>query len=52
MREFLQFLEEEIETERKLSKSKTIPSEIDGFQVHLDGSEVSLVKNNGDETYD
>jgi len=49
-KELVEFLEDEITTERGLLKSKTIPSQINGFQVKLDGSEVKLVKETGAET--
>lgn len=45
------FLNEEITAERKLLKSSTIPVEVDGFKVKLNGSEVTLTKTIGDETY-
>jgi len=46
----VEFLEDEITTKRGLLKSKTIPSQINEFQVKLDGSEVKLVKETGAET--
>lgn len=49
-KELVEFLSEEIDAERKLQKIKSIPTEIDGFQVSLDGSEVTLTKKSGDET--
>lgn len=49
-KELVEFLTEEITAERKLQKTKNIPTEIDGFKVKLDGSEVTLTKTVGDET--
>lgn len=48
-KELVTFLSEEIAAERKSHQIKTIPSEVDGFQVKLDGSEVTLTKNLADE---
>ncbi|XP_046679757.1 complement component 1 Q subcomponent-binding protein, mitochondrial-like [Homalodisca vitripennis] len=47
--ELVEFLHEEIAAERKLQKTKNIPTEVCGFKVKLDGSEVSLSKAAGDE---
>lgn len=49
-RELVEFLAEEILAERKAQKSKTIPTEIDGFQAKLNGAEVSLSKKTDAET--
>jgi len=49
-KELVEFLNEEILAEKKLQKTKSIPSEVHGFKVTLDGSEVSLTKTAGDET--
>lgn len=49
-KELAEFLVEEIAAERKLQKIKKIPTEVDGYKVKLDGSEVTLIKVNGDET--
>lgn len=43
-RELVECLTEEIVAERKAQKFKTIPTEVDGFQVKLDGAEVTLTK--------
>jgi len=43
-RELVEFLTEEITAERKAQKIKTIPADLDGFQVKLDGAEIELVK--------
>lgn len=43
-RELVEFLTEEIVAERKAQKSQTIPTELDGFKVKLDGAEVELIK--------
>lgn len=40
----VEFLTEEIVAEKKAQKIKTIPTEVDGFKVKLDGAEVELVK--------
>lgn len=49
-KELVDFLSEEITAERKLLKSATIPVEVDGFKVKLDGSEVTLTKKTDNET--
>nr|BAN20621.1 complement component [Riptortus pedestris] len=49
-KELAEFLDQEIAAERKLQKIKKIPTEVDGYKVKLDGSEVTLIKVNGDET--
>ena len=46
----MEFLAEEIVAEKKAQKLKTIPTELEGFKVSLDGAEVSLVKKDGNET--
>ncbi|XP_049788520.1 complement component 1 Q subcomponent-binding protein, mitochondrial [Schistocerca nitens] len=48
-KELVEFLTEEIANERKAQKLKTIPTEIDGFKVKLDESEVTMTKKLGDE---
>ncbi|XP_014274876.1 complement component 1 Q subcomponent-binding protein, mitochondrial isoform X2 [Halyomorpha halys] len=48
-KELADFLVEEISAERKLLKSKKLPNEIDGFKIAIEGSEISLIKQNGDE---
>uniref|UniRef100_A0A8D8RUM7 Complement component 1 Q subcomponent-binding protein, mitochondrial n=1 Tax=Cacopsylla melanoneura TaxID=428564 RepID=A0A8D8RUM7_9HEMI len=48
-KELFDFLSEEIQAEKKIQKSKTIPSEIDGFQVKLNGPEVAMEKTVGSE---
>lgn len=40
----MEFLAEEIVAEKKAQKLKTIPTEIDGFRVSLNGAEVNLEK--------
>ncbi|XP_070497440.1 complement component 1 Q subcomponent-binding protein, mitochondrial [Chironomus tepperi] len=49
-RELVEFLAEEIIAEQKAQKKKTLPTEIDGFKVKLDGADVELVKDLGKET--
>ncbi|XP_054262616.1 complement component 1 Q subcomponent-binding protein, mitochondrial [Macrosteles quadrilineatus] len=49
-KELVEFLNEEIAAEKKLQKTKTIPSEVCGFKVTLEGSEVTLTKSTGEET--
>lgn len=46
----VEFLAEEIVAERKAQKKKTLPADIDGFKVKLDGADVELIKNLGSET--
>jgi len=48
-RELVEFLTEEILAERKAQKIKTIPTEVDGFKVKLDGAEVELSKQAANE---
>lgn len=43
-RELVEFLAEEIGAEKKAQKSKTIPAEVDGFKVKLNGADVELTK--------
>lgn len=43
-RELVEFLTEEIVAERKAQKIKTIPTEVEGFKVKLNGAEVELTK--------
>lgn len=50
-RELVEFLAEEIVAERKAQKKKTLPTEIDGFLVKLDGADVEFVKDLGKEKY-
>lgn len=40
----MEFLTEEILAEKKAQKVKTIPTELNGFSVKLDGAEVELTK--------
>lgn len=49
-RELIEFLSEEIATETKNRKTKTLPTEVEGFKVHTDGADVELKKTTGDET--
>lgn len=46
----MEFLTEEILSERKAQKSKTLPTELDGFKVQLNGAEVTLTKQVESET--
>jgi complement component 1 Q subcomponent-binding protein len=48
--ELVHFLSEEIAAECKAQKIKSIPSRIDGFDVKLDGAEVTLTKKTANET--
>lgn len=43
-RELVEFLTEEIVAEKKAQKKKTLPAEIDGFKVKLNGADVELTK--------
>lgn len=45
----MEFLTEEIIAERKSQKLKSLPAEVDGFKVKLDGAEVELIKDSGSE---
>ncbi|KAJ1520191.1 hypothetical protein ONE63_004404 [Megalurothrips usitatus] len=48
-RELIEFLAEEIATETKNRKAKSLPSEVEGFKVKTDGADVILTKSTGDE---
>ncbi|XP_073983915.1 complement C1q binding protein P32 isoform X2 [Rhodnius prolixus] len=48
-KELAEFLTEEITAEKALQGTK-LPNEVNGFQVKVNGPEVTLVKNLGDET--
>lgn len=48
-KELVEFLTEEIVAEKKGLKIKTIPSEVDGFNVKLNGAEVELQKQSDKE---
>ena len=45
----VEFLTEEIVAERKATKVKAIPKEVEGFQVKTTGAEVELTKSNDKE---
>ncbi|XP_076392163.1 complement C1q binding protein P32 isoform X2 [Megachile rotundata] len=49
-KELVEFLAEEIIAEKKAQKLKTIPTELDGFKVSLNGSQVTLEKKQENET--
>lgn len=49
-KELVEFLTEEILAERKSQKMKTIPTELQGFNAKLNGAEVTLTKDTGNET--
>lgn len=49
-RELIEFLADEIATESKNRKVKTLPTEVEGFKVKTDGADVVLTKTSGDET--
>ncbi|XP_053985200.1 complement component 1 Q subcomponent-binding protein, mitochondrial [Hylaeus volcanicus] len=49
-KELVEFLAEEIVAEKKAQKLKTIPTELDGFKVSLDGANVTLEKKQDNET--
>ncbi|KOX70403.1 Complement component 1 Q subcomponent-binding protein, mitochondrial [Melipona quadrifasciata] len=49
-KELVEFLAEEIIAEKKAQKLKTIPTELDGFKVSLDGADVNLEKTQDNET--
>ncbi|XP_066584479.1 complement component 1 Q subcomponent-binding protein, mitochondrial [Prorops nasuta] len=48
-KELVEFLAEEIVAEKKAQKLKTIPTELEGFKVSLDGAEVTLTKTENNE---
>ncbi|XP_006621860.1 complement component 1 Q subcomponent-binding protein, mitochondrial [Apis dorsata] len=48
-KELVEFLAEEIIAEKKAQKLKTIPTELDGFKVSLDGADVNLEKKQDNE---
>lgn len=51
-RELVEFLAEEIAAERKSQKMKKLPGDVEGFAVHVDGSEVELKKSvDGDQWF-
>ncbi|XP_076666213.1 complement C1q binding protein P32 [Andrena cerasifolii] len=49
-KELVEFLAEEIVAEKKAQKLKTIPTELGGFKVSLDGADVTLEKKQDNET--
>ncbi|XP_017883086.1 complement component 1 Q subcomponent-binding protein, mitochondrial [Ceratina calcarata] len=49
-KELVEFLAEEIIAEKKAQKLKTIPTELDGFKVSLNGADVTLEKQQNNET--
>ncbi|XP_076234446.1 complement C1q binding protein P32 [Calliopsis andreniformis] len=48
-KELVEFLAEEIVAEKKAQKLKTIPTELDGFKVSLNGADVTLEKKQDNE---
>jgi len=48
-KELVEFLAEEIVAEKKAQKLKTIPTDVNGFTVSLDGANVTLVKKDSEE---
>ncbi|XP_076164832.1 complement C1q binding protein P32 isoform X2 [Ptiloglossa arizonensis] len=49
-KDLVEFLAEEIVAEKKAQKLKTIPTELEGFKVSLNGAEVTLEKKQDNET--
>lgn len=49
-KELVEFLAEEIIAEKNAQKLKTIPTQLDGFKVSLDGADVNLEKKQDNET--
>lgn len=45
----MEFLTEEIVAERKTQKSSTLPTEVGGFKVKLNGADVEFIKENDKE---
>ena len=50
-KELVEFLADEIVAERKAQKSKSLPADIDGFKVKLEGADVEFVKDLGNEKW-
>lgn len=48
-RELVEFLAEEITSERKAGKAKKMPTDVEGFQVKTNGAEVEMTKQNDKE---
>lgn len=48
--ELVEFLTEEILAECKANKTRKVPNEVDGFKAKMDGAEVTLTKQVGEET--
>lgn len=48
-RELVEFLTEEIVAEKKAQKKKTLPTEIDGFKIKLNGADIEMEKQIGKE---
>lgn len=48
-KELVEFLTEEIVAERKTQKSSSLPTEVGGFKVKLNGADVELIKENDKE---
>lgn len=48
-KELVEFLAEEIIAEKNAQKLKTIPTQLDGFKVSLDGADVNLEKKQDNE---
>lgn len=46
----MNFLQEEVAAEKKIQSQVKLPTQIDGFQVKLDGAEVELTKQTANET--
>lgn len=48
-RELVEFLAEEITSERKAGKAKKMPTDVEGFHVKTNGAEVEMTKQNDKE---
>lgn len=47
--EMLDFLNEEIESEKRATKNMNIPTTLNGFAIKFDNADIELVKQDGNE---
>ena len=50
-KDLVEFLTEEILTERKAQKADRLPNELNGFSIHGENADVTFVKKLPDEKY-
>lgn len=50
-KELVNFLQEEVAAEKKIQSQVKLPTQVDGFQVKLNGAEVELTKQTANETW-